>query len=306
MKTRLTVATTFMCSYFLLSVGQSAMAAKPIDVIDKSNGYPSGAHFNLNIHGKDAQKFTCDATSGGNSVFINKYGESTIQYLTNRASGMTALTALDPCAEVFDGSPALVQIPYEAQGYYVYASIKAKPTNGTDGEASSVIVSPNLVTDACNNTDPANPDFSSYTECPDDELMALGLIVGENVYEATDIGFVRFDSNATTGKGKSRAVDISSLFTFTGWVYAASLDVNGDGVVDLLDASDYNGDGVTEEADFLAWRTAMESLGLAQYYENEWILNIAELVVTDQAIINDGTKLLSVRFYPVATTVFSN
>ena len=43
---------------------------------------------------------------------------------------------------------------------------------------------------------------------------------------------------------------------------------------------------------------------LSTYYENEWILNIADLVVTDQNISNDGVKLLKLRFYPVATTLY--
>lgn len=305
MKKRLTIATSVMCSLLLLSADQMVMAAKPLDVIAKSNGYPSGPHFNLNIHGKDAGIYTCDPTSGGNSVFISEYGESTIQYLSNRNSGVTELTALDPCAQAFDGSPALVQIPFAAEGYYVYAAVKGKPDNGSGGEASSVILSPNLVTDACNDTDPENPDFPTYTACPDDDLMALGLIVGENLYEATEMGFVRFDPNATGGKGKSRAVDISSLFTYTGWVYDVSLDINGDGAVDLLDAGDYNSDGVLTEDDFTAWQYDMQLFGLARYFENEWILNIADLVVSEQAIINDGAKLLKIRFYPVSTTVFS-
>jgi hypothetical protein len=306
MKTRLTIATLTMCSLFLLSADQMAMAAKPFDVIAKSNGYPSGPHFNLNIHGKDSSTSTCDPTSGGNSVFISEYGESTIQYLSNRNSGVTELTALDPCGEVFDGSPALVQIPSATEGYYVYAAVKGKPDNGSGGEASSVILSPNLVTDACNDTDPENPDFPTYTACPDDDLMALGLIVGDNLYEATDRGFVRFDATATGGKGKSRAVDISSLFTYTGWVYDISLDINGDGAVDVLDAGDYNSDGVLTEEDFTTWQSDMQLYDLARYFENEWIQNIADLVVSDQVIVNDGAKLLKIRFYPVSTTVFSD
>lgn len=115
MKTRLTFATSFMCSYFLLFAGQ-AMAAKPLDVLERSNVYPSGAHLNLNINGKDAKTYTCATSAGGNTVFINEYGESTIQHLTKRISGMIELTALVPCAEVFDGSPALVQIAHGPQG----------------------------------------------------------------------------------------------------------------------------------------------------------------------------------------------
>lgn len=305
MRMQFAAATSMICALFLLSSAQSVMSAKPLDVIEKSNGYPSGPHFNLNIHGKDANTFTCNSMAGGNSVFINEYGESTVQYMTNRKSGVTELIALDPCAEAFDNSPAKVQVPYESQGYYVFATVKGKPGNGADGSESSVIVSPNLVTDACNDTDPANPDFPTYTECPEDGLMALGLVVGDNVYEATDVGFVRFGGDTTSGKGRSKAVDITSLFTFTGWVYDAGLDTNGDGVIDLLDAGDYNGDGMVDDTDFIAWVEDMELLGLAQYFENEWILNIADLVVTDQTIVNDGIKLLKVRFYPVATTEFS-
>ena len=43
---------------------------------------------------------------------------------------------------------------------------------------------------------------------------------------------------------------------------------------------------------------------LSTYHEKEWILNIADLVVTDQNISNDGVKLLKLRFYPVATTLY--
>lgn len=40
------------------------------------------------------------------------------------------------------------------------------------------------------------------------------------------------------------------------------------------------------------------------YYDDEWILNIADLVVSEQDITNDGGKLFKIRFYPVATTEF--
>ena len=36
----------------------------------------------------------------------------------------------DPLAESFDGDPAKVQIPYEPEGYYVFAVVKGKPNNG--------------------------------------------------------------------------------------------------------------------------------------------------------------------------------
>ncbi|UCG12245.1 MAG: hypothetical protein JSU72_17365, partial [Deltaproteobacteria bacterium] len=55
----------------------TAMAGKLQDVIEKSNGFPSGPHFNLNIHGKKFD-YNCDTTPGGGSVFMCEYGESKI------------------------------------------------------------------------------------------------------------------------------------------------------------------------------------------------------------------------------------
>jgi len=286
------------------------MAAKSMSVIEMSNGFPSGPHYNLNILGKST--FTCDGTEGGNSVFISEYVPSTITYVTNNKSPVSELLALDKCGEAFDGNPAKVQLPYESQGYYVFASIKGKPNNGQDDLESSVILSPNLVREACNDTDPANPDFPYYTQCSDDTLLTLGLIVGNNVYEATDVGFVRFE-NQETSKGKSKAMDITDLFKYTGWAFSASLDLNADGKIDLADVSltydlvenGGNGDGDIDLPEFENWAWDQAADGLATYYENEWILNIADLVLTDQTITNDGTKLLKVRFYPVATTVYT-
>jgi hypothetical protein len=46
---------------------------------------------------------------------------------------------------------------------------------------------------------------------------------------------------------------------------------------------------------------------MAWYFSEEdgmWILNIADLVVTEQGLVNDGTKLLQIRFYPKDGTTF--
>lgn len=289
----------------VLSLINPAMAAKPLPVIAFSNGYPSGPHDNLNMHGKS--DFTCDSAEGGKSVFISEYGDSTVTYVTNKKSSVTELIVLDKCAEPFDGDPAKVQLPYENEGFYVFAAIKAKPNNGNNAEESSVILSPNLVRQACNDTDPINPDFPTYTECPNDDLLALGLIVGNNVYEATNVGFVRFEDQSAKGKGKSTGKDITDLFKWTGWVFDASLDSNGDGVIDANDVPltyDLDSSGTIGETEYDNWLDAQNAAGLATYYENEWILNIADLVVTDQNISNDGVKLLKLRFYPVATTLY--
>ena len=283
----------------------TAFAAKPQTVIERSNGFPSGAHFNLNIHGKKAD-YQCDPAVGGGSVFVPLYGDATIEYVSNKKSSVTELIALDPCAEAFDGDPVKVQLPSEPEGYYVFARILGKPNNGSSGNESSILLYPNVVKQACND-DPLNldPNFGNYTSC-DDALWSLGLVVGSNVFVATEEQYVRFDPGATTGKGKSQATDITDLFTWSGWVCDDSLDTNGNGVIDVGDVpADQDGDSDIDEADLELWLNDMAALGLATFYAPTWIFNIADLVVTEQPIKNDGTKLLQIRFYPVATTEFT-
>ncbi len=344
-------AVSVMVVVALVFGASMAMAAKPqnagkdgtMDVIEKSNGFPSGPHFNLNIHGKK-DSFVGDPTSvGGHSVFTLEYspldGEDKpipehIQYVSNKKSSATELTVLDKYTEAFDEDPALVQLPREPEGYYVFARILAKPNNGQNDAVSSIILYPNEVVEACNDPGNEEEDFGGYTECPDDPLLALGLIIKDAVYEATPEEFVRFDTTTTSkGKGKSKAVDITRLFTFAGWVVDARLDIYppaagetpaGDGVIDINDVplDDYDGDGNTpdnhdynnsggeDDVDVEDWLTDMAALDppMAWYFdpeENMWIFNIADLVITEQGLENDGTKLVQIRFYPVATTEFT-
>ena len=294
---------------FLFVFGASvSIAGKPQDVIEKSNGYPSGAHFNLNLHGKDVDTFTCDKTPGGNSVFISEYGASTVQYISNKKSSVEELITLDPCVESFDNDPAKVMLPHEEQGYYVFARLRGKPNNGSNnGDPSSVLLYPNDILELCND-DPTNPDpdFPDYTNC----LLPLGLLTIRDVYDATPEGFVRFDPIETKGKGKGKAIDITRLFMWSGWVIDSGLDTSGpdavpDDVIDEYDVpEDYDFDADIDSVDLQLWLQAQAILELATYYDNEWVLNIADLVVTEQDIFNDGAKLLKIRFYPVATTEF--
>ena len=308
----------------------SALAAKPQDVIEMSNGFPSGMHFNLNIHGKDWH--TCNAVqepdddSWGNSIFVPEYGAATIQYVSNKKASIRELTVLDPCGG-FDGpnDVAKIQLPHKvevdgdvitAEGYYVFGRILGKPNNSSnDGDPSSIILYPNVVVQACNDDpDAPDPNFGDDTSC--DEL-ALGLIVGTNLYIAEPEEYVRFNPGATKGKGKSKATDITRLFTYTGWVVDEGLDINGpdgvpDGVIDEydvpLDAYDYvpdlDEDGDISVEEWLKFQEQQDPQ-MAWYFAKEWIFNIADLVVTEQGLVNDGTKLLQIRFYPVATTEFT-
>ncbi len=282
------------------------LAQKSQAVIARSNGFPSGPHFNLNLHGKK-DVFACDpSATGGSSVFISEYGASTIEFVSNKLSSVTELTVLDPCGDSLDGDPARIQLPYDAQGYYVFARILGKPVNGASGEASSIVLTPAPVLELCN-FDPAALDSSFFdaTDC-DDTMWSLGLITVGGVYQTTEAAFERF-ATASGGKGKSKALDITGLFIWSGYVCTSTLDVNGDGVIDEKDVPltyDANGDGIIDATEFAAWLADQVTSGACSQLEDEWVFNIADLVVQGQEVTNDGAKLLQIRFYPVATTQF--
>ena len=235
------IVTIFAMLVVILAIGVSpAMAGEPQDVIEKSSSYPSGPHFNLNIHEKDPLTFSCkEVLPGRKSTFIiDEYGESAIQYITNKKSTVTDLIVLKPCAGCFndppDDTPAKVMLPYEEEGFYVYARSRAKSNKEqNDGDSSSIILYPNLVVEACNDTGPASPDFPVYLECPDDPQLTLGLSNIRDVYNASPEGFVRFDPATSKGKEMAKPVDIMRPFKWAGWVWEASIvDTNEDGNID--------------------------------------------------------------------------
>jgi hypothetical protein len=296
----LTVAITLLSAVAAFSLGSdnTAIAAKPQKVIEFSNGFPSGAHENLNIHGMDPETHNCDSTSGGNSVFIDEDGESTIKYISNKKSSVTDLVAIDPCASAFDGDPIEVQIPSEDQGYYVFARIPGNHQN-TDGDSSLIMV-PNPNIEACDLID----EESELTSCPEDDLVALGLITSNGVFDVQEQEFVPIDNSDNEkgkGQGKSKAVDITGLFLWSGDVCDDSLDINGDGEITVDDVTvDLTGDGIIDEDDLAIYLETN-----CTQFDSEWVFSVADLVVVDNTITNDNVKLLKLRFYPVATTEFN-
>jgi hypothetical protein len=334
MKRNMIILVSVLLAVTLAVGGSIAMAAQPPDkgkpphagegnqLIPRPNGFPAGPHFNLNIHGKKAG-YNCTETSGGGSIFVDEYGPATIQYVTNKKSSVENLTVLDPCA--VDNGTAKVQLPYEADGYFVFGRILGKPNHGQSDNASSVILYPNVVVQACNDTGYNTSDFANLTSC-DDSLLALGFILYNQVYLAENETYVRFDPTVTKGKGKSKATDITALFTYVGWVVHPDVDISGpngtpDGVIDDYDVpanasntTTYPGielcniedtANVTVE-EWLCYQSGLTP-PMAWYFselDGMWIFNIADLVVTEQGLVNDGTKLLQIRFYPKDGTTF--
>ena len=137
-----------------------ASAKKPQAVIEWSNGFPSGEHGTINIHGKKLDPFfNCDNSDAakpfGSSIFVpittTEDEPAEINFVSNkRASGFNILQVLDPCTDPFGNTgpldPALIQL--EAKEMQVYWRILGKPNNGNSA-SEAMLTNPTLI-DQCN------------------------------------------------------------------------------------------------------------------------------------------------------------
>jgi len=318
-----TLAVSLTAAFTVMLAGKG-MADKPVEAVMWSNGFPSGPHFNLNIHGKK-DDYHCDGTSGGGSVFVPEYGDSEIDFVQNKRSSLTELTVHDKCG-TFDGDPALVQLP--AGEYQIYTRILAKPQK--EGEKREVIFYPKLI-EACDDTfsaldtngdgvfdindlDTDNDgildfdvngdgfvneadlvyDFPDAVDCSNSFLLGTGVVTSGGVFDLDSQQLIRT-------KGKSKAVDVTALFQWSGYTCDQSFDTNNNGEIDMGDFGniDLNGDGNVDEDD-LQYYLDMS----CQYLESAWAFDIADLVVYGWDYKNNGSKLVQTRFYPVETTTF--
>jgi hypothetical protein len=325
---RIVIATISIAVIAAMLAGASiAMAAKSQEVIAKSNGFPSGQHFNLNLHGRDCLTWTGESAPGGNSVFIPLYTDAcaenaTIQYLSNkRNTDNLTLYVIDPLTDPFDGDAAQVYLPYNildessltvkpVGGYYVFGRILGKPKNDVSDNASHILIYPNVVIAASNATDNTTWPFPLDGEV----LLDLGIITSQGNVGITDpADFYRFnpptgDPGKGTKTGKSKGVEITQLFLWSGYVTDnVSLDLNGNGYLDEGDMALYSDPGWDPTGKtFQDWLDYLVAAGQATYVSNQWIFDIAEMMITGQRVENDGTTLFQIRLYPVATTQFES
>jgi hypothetical protein len=237
-------STVLLGGIFAMGFGDEmiAFAAKPLQVIDKSNGFPSGLHYNLHISGKgdnfNPDPSTCN-TSGGNTIFtpLNstpdaELEEQTVSMYVNKKAHQTNLVVRDHCTEEFDGSGAQLQLPNEFEdgtkitgGMYVFARVLGGPDKGTNGD-SNIILIPNPEVEACKLTDEDGAGDAS--DCTDSngnkqEFVELGYVTkngayvgdpegdGEKLYRYTTDGEI-----TKKGKGAKNGVNITGLFTWSG------------------------------------------------------------------------------------------
>lgn len=277
----------FIAVIMALSIGQ-AIATKPGEETNP-NGFPSGPHFNLNIIGKKAE-FVCpepepDPVTGdpiyGKVVFVPENGEGIEIYMQSgkgkKAAAITDLQAIDPCAG-FDGDGATIQLPKNENGYRVYARALAKPGDDIYND-TYIKITPSLVMVE-----------DEYGE----DLVYLGII--------TESGFESAYEEFKRRKGKSKAVEITGLFTWTGTIcylhqpdesYVETVmcckEITDPPYYECVEPDPETGlcpDGYTSTTVY------------CKSYEGVWVFNIADFVTYLWSVDNKGTKLLQVRFYP--------
>jgi hypothetical protein len=311
----------------------SAYAVKPGEDINP-NGFPSGPHYNLNIHGKkdgfncpDQQYyleisqcpesgcmyyyvgqlvetcpdgFNCVETSVpiyGNSIFVPLTGEGIEIYMqSGKVNGKGKKAEALPQNELWAIDPCAV---FDGDG-----AIIQLPPGEYDVYARA------LATPTDNPYMTVTPELVGAEDEDGSDLIYLGLL--------TDNGFQNASDTFTRKKGKSTAIPITGLFNWTGQVcyfdmpvdYTGDVtnhccyDSNGDGIYEYC-CFDENGNG-TYESDECNGDAVVSSGGVIQCnelptycndYTDEWIFNVADFVNYLWNTDNNGLKLLQVRFY---------
>jgi len=281
MKSRIILVVLALTLVALLVGASVVMAAKPQnsgsgkDVIALSNGFPSGPHETLNIHGKKADYqciecvpcATCEPPVQCNVVNIPEYTTDgvKISYVSGRKVKIDELTVFDSCAGFDDPGEedgAEVWLPYEEQGYWVFARATGKPAKG---DPNDPLYEPRQIIFQNDENSPVAYSLFGEVTNPDEIplVLPLGVITKDGAYkvmstnELDEYLLVRFDSEpAGKGRGKNVGKDITDMFMWSGWVFHGSLDLNGDGSVNELDVEyacwsdyDYNDNGVIDQSD---------------------------------------------------------
>ena len=320
----------------VLLTAAGAHAAKPADSagLPFGNGFPSGAHFNLNLIAKQ-DHFTCPEAAFddlgsqefGKVIFFPRVqDEDLITILMESgtkgpkgAPDTETLEVTDWCTESFpdfgqtSGDGAVLRLPYSANGYAVYGTLGGKP--GDDGEPTVTI----------------SPDLYYVEDESGNDLILLGLVDSSGTATFGSDGTILYrtaSSDSTKGKGARKATNLTGLFEYTGEICYVQTDLSDycyDEVGNYtcatreLCCADADSDGVYEGCGLLSDVGVDDGLGgtvcpsdplvdpylplsvsaACQSYDNEFVFNIADFVGYLWDVDSTGAYLVRVRFYPV-------
>lgn len=308
-----------------------AYATKPGEDVNP-NGFPSGPHYNLNIHGKKAEftcpeqkyymeisvcpgdvcgeyavgqlvetcpdDFTCSETSDpiyGNSVFVPENGDGIQIYMqSGKVGGKGKKAEALPQNELWAIDPCA---GFDRDG----AVIQLPP--GEYDVYARALATP---TDSPNMT--VIPELFAAEDEYGNDLVYLGLL--------TENGFQTPTETYARNKGKSIAIPITGLFNWSGTVCYIEMPEAYTGDITTHCCDDYDSDGIYDyccfdEDEDLTYEQGECSGDLAGFadgkcteiqtycneYIDKWIFNIADFVNYLWRADNNGLKLLQVRFY---------
>jgi hypothetical protein len=324
----------WLAMILLVFSASPGMASKPGQDVNP-NGFPSGFHYNLNIHAKNAN-FVCDYSRDefgqvtyGNVINVPDYtpnGE--IKMLSGKgkkAEQFTELLVTDPCAGFPDDrnltnySYATLQLPKNELGYDVYARPLGKPSKGT--VERNITIVPELSQVIMEEMDAdGNPIVDVNGNPVTTELIYLGLVTDRGFYTPTK-------SLERSGK-KSVAVPLTGLFLWSGDVcyFDSTGYCNGDctsreiccasetQIIDGIavelytnceDATpDMLGEMTCRDVDLASGELPLFPVTVdCKTYEDHWVFNIADLVEYIWQV-DSNVKQFNVRFYPRTDTLF--
>jgi hypothetical protein len=254
MKTLLKLAFILFCSSYIATI----YAGKPQDDDGNflGNGYPSGPHFNLNIHGKN-DSFTCPDPQFFFEVTVDGDLFDEIGFGDLVKSCPAGYECVETNEEYFGN---VINLPRDGSEVQIYAESgrkgpKSKPT-ATTLEVTDWCTKP-FDNDAASFRLPANPDgyavYSRVTgkpvenqffevfgrtlttveiecqqgdaDCPSGgvyDLLLLGVVTENGAFVPVGNGDGNFDrvdtSDGRGGKGTKNATDITRMFEFNGSV----------------------------------------------------------------------------------------
>jgi hypothetical protein len=164
------------------------------------------------------------------------------------------------------------------------------------------VIYPKLI-DACNdNVDNPIEGFDQFIDCTDDSLIGLGIVTSNGAFDKESETLTR----VAPLQGKNKAKPMTDLFYWSGWVLDETYDINGDGEITIDDLwqlpfkeADVNDDESIDNEDVELY---VKMYGTE--FTNEWIFDIADLVVYGWDYDNNGSKLVQIRFYPEDQTEY--
>ncbi len=148
MKSKLVMALAALAIIVAAIIVPNAMAGNG----GNGNGAPSGAHYNLNLIGKDNTDILPNDNQGGNRIFVNLYGKSTIWLNQSDDFAVIDADATDKDGGLFD-LPA-PNNTYDENGNYIAPGnytvwIRAVGKPGGNGNITTCATDPLTLEEVC-------------------------------------------------------------------------------------------------------------------------------------------------------------